>query len=130
MSARGVHFAVTPAQTKRLLAAKSDRKLMDLVEEIEEAASGGGGSTGGGGGGKASVRCRPGAEDRRSVRAISTVVVSPSCAASAASSSRTSVIDGRAAGSASRSLSNGSVRGPHRRGGSIRPPATRCNCCS
>jgi hypothetical protein len=37
MSARGVHFAVTPAQAKALLAAKSDRKLMGLVEEIEEA---------------------------------------------------------------------------------------------
>ena len=37
MSARGVHFAVTPAQEKRLLAAKSGRKLMELVEEIEEA---------------------------------------------------------------------------------------------
>jgi hypothetical protein len=35
MSARGVHFAVTPAQEKQLLAAKSDRKLMELVEEIE-----------------------------------------------------------------------------------------------
>jgi hypothetical protein len=37
MPARGVHFAVTPAQEKALLAAKSDRKLMELVEEIEEA---------------------------------------------------------------------------------------------
>jgi Domain of unknown function (DUF1877) len=37
MSARGVHFAVSPAQEKLLLAAKSDRKLMGLVEEIEEA---------------------------------------------------------------------------------------------
>jgi hypothetical protein len=37
MSARGVHFAVTPAQEKQLLAAKSDRKLMELVEQIEEA---------------------------------------------------------------------------------------------
>jgi len=37
MAARGVHFAVTPAQAKALLAAKSDRKLMDLVEEIEKA---------------------------------------------------------------------------------------------
>lgn len=37
MSARGVHFAVAPAQEKALLAAKSDRKLMELVEEIEEA---------------------------------------------------------------------------------------------
>jgi hypothetical protein len=37
MSARGVHFAVTPTQAKALLAAKSDRKLMGLIEEIEEA---------------------------------------------------------------------------------------------
>src|SRR6266851_7236776 len=37
MSARGVHFAVTPAQAKELLAAKSDRKLMGLIEAIEEA---------------------------------------------------------------------------------------------
>ena len=37
MSARGVHFAVPPAQEKLLLAAKSGRKLMRLVEEIEEA---------------------------------------------------------------------------------------------
>jgi hypothetical protein len=37
MSARGVHFAVSPAQEKRLLAAKSDRALMGLVGEIEEA---------------------------------------------------------------------------------------------
>lgn len=37
MSARGVHFAVTPPQEKALLAAKSDRKLMQIVEEIEEA---------------------------------------------------------------------------------------------
>src|SRR6516164_10101573 len=37
MSARGVHFAVTPAQEKQLLAAKSDRRLMELVAEIEEA---------------------------------------------------------------------------------------------
>jgi hypothetical protein len=36
MSARGVHFAVTPAQEKKLLAAKSDRKLVEVVEEIEE----------------------------------------------------------------------------------------------
>jgi len=35
MSARGVHFAVPPAQEELLLAAKSDRKLMGLVEEIE-----------------------------------------------------------------------------------------------
>jgi hypothetical protein len=37
MSARGVHFAVTSAQARQLLAAKSDRKLMGLIEEIEEA---------------------------------------------------------------------------------------------
>jgi hypothetical protein len=37
MSARGVHFAVTAAQTKAILAAKSDGKLMTLIEEIEEA---------------------------------------------------------------------------------------------
>jgi hypothetical protein len=37
MSARGVHFAITSAQEKAVLAAKSDRKLMELVEEIEEA---------------------------------------------------------------------------------------------
>jgi hypothetical protein len=37
MSARGVHFAVTPAQARPLLAAKSDRKLMALIDEIEEA---------------------------------------------------------------------------------------------
>jgi hypothetical protein len=37
MSARGVHFAVTTAQQKALLTAKSDRKLMELVENIEEA---------------------------------------------------------------------------------------------
>jgi hypothetical protein len=36
MSARGVHFAVTAAQEMALLAAKSDRKLMELVEHIEE----------------------------------------------------------------------------------------------
>ena len=37
MSARGVHFAVTAVQEKQLLAVKSDRRLMELVEEIEEA---------------------------------------------------------------------------------------------
>ena len=37
MAGRGVHFAVNPAQEKRLLATKSDRKLMGLVGEIEEA---------------------------------------------------------------------------------------------
>src|SRR5215813_8772459 len=36
MSARGVHFALTPAHAKSLLAAKSDNKRMELVEEIEE----------------------------------------------------------------------------------------------
>jgi hypothetical protein len=36
MSARGVHFAITPAQEKQILRAKSDRKLMELVDEIEE----------------------------------------------------------------------------------------------
>jgi hypothetical protein len=37
MSARGVHFAVTSAKGKQLFAAKSDRKVMELVEQIEEA---------------------------------------------------------------------------------------------
>ena len=37
MSARGVHFALKPAHEKSLLAAKSDNKRMELVEEIEEA---------------------------------------------------------------------------------------------
>lgn len=37
MSERGVHFAVTSAQARELLAAKSDRKLMGLIETIEEA---------------------------------------------------------------------------------------------
>jgi hypothetical protein len=37
MAGRGVHFAITPAQEKQLLAAKSDRKLMGLVGKIEEA---------------------------------------------------------------------------------------------
>jgi hypothetical protein len=37
MSARGVHFAVTPIRARALLAAKSDRKLMGLIEQIEEA---------------------------------------------------------------------------------------------
>ena len=36
MSARGVHFALTPTQAKQLLAAKSDRKLMGLIDAIEE----------------------------------------------------------------------------------------------
>jgi hypothetical protein len=37
MSARGVHFAITPAQERQLLAARSGRKLMELIEEIEDA---------------------------------------------------------------------------------------------
>lgn len=37
MSARGVHFAVTPAHARALLAAKTDRKLMGLIDAIEEA---------------------------------------------------------------------------------------------
>jgi hypothetical protein len=37
MSDRGVHFAVTPAQARALLAAKSDRKLLALIDELEEA---------------------------------------------------------------------------------------------
>jgi hypothetical protein len=37
MSARGVHFAVTPSQARMLQAAKSDRKLMALIEQLEEA---------------------------------------------------------------------------------------------
>ena len=37
MPGRGVHFAVTPTQARELLAAKSDRKLMALIEAIEEA---------------------------------------------------------------------------------------------
>jgi hypothetical protein len=36
MSALGVHFAVTPAKGRELLAAKSDRKLMGLIEALEE----------------------------------------------------------------------------------------------
>lgn len=36
MSARGVHFAVTAAQAQALLDAKSDQKLMRLIDEIEE----------------------------------------------------------------------------------------------
>jgi hypothetical protein len=36
MSARGVHFAISSGQGKQLLAAKSDRKLMALVDELEE----------------------------------------------------------------------------------------------
>lgn len=37
MSARGVHFAVTQAQAQALLTTKSDRELMRLVGEQEEA---------------------------------------------------------------------------------------------
>ncbi|MFZ8477657.1 DUF1877 family protein, partial [Staphylococcus aureus] len=37
MSARGVHFAVTTEHEKQLLAARSDRKLTELVEKIEKA---------------------------------------------------------------------------------------------
>jgi hypothetical protein len=36
MSARGVHFAVTKAQARALLAAKSDRALMSLIDQIEQ----------------------------------------------------------------------------------------------
>ena len=36
MSARGVHFAVSSTQARKLLAARSDRKLMSLIEQIEE----------------------------------------------------------------------------------------------
>lgn len=37
MSARGVHFAVSSEQERALLAAKSDDKLMDVIDAIEEA---------------------------------------------------------------------------------------------
>jgi hypothetical protein len=37
MAGRGVHFAVTASQADALLAAKSDRKLMPIVAQIEEA---------------------------------------------------------------------------------------------
>jgi hypothetical protein len=37
MSALGVHFALTTAQARNLLAAKSDRKLIALIEQIERA---------------------------------------------------------------------------------------------
>jgi hypothetical protein len=37
MSALGVHFAVTSAQARALLAAGSDRALMALIHELEEA---------------------------------------------------------------------------------------------
>jgi hypothetical protein len=37
MAGRGVHFAVTASQAEALLAAKSDRKLMPIVAQIEEA---------------------------------------------------------------------------------------------
>jgi Domain of unknown function (DUF1877) len=37
MGALGVHFALTKDQADSVLAAKSDRKLMDLVEQMEKA---------------------------------------------------------------------------------------------
>jgi hypothetical protein len=37
MSARGVHFAVTPARARELVAAKSDRKLTALIDALEAA---------------------------------------------------------------------------------------------
>jgi hypothetical protein len=37
MSARGVHFAITSGQAGALVSTKSDRKLMPLIEQIEEA---------------------------------------------------------------------------------------------
>jgi hypothetical protein len=37
MGCRGVHFAVTSAQARALRAAKSDRELMPLIEQIEGA---------------------------------------------------------------------------------------------
>jgi Domain of unknown function (DUF1877) len=36
MANRGVHFALTDAQTEAVLAAKNDRELMSVIEEIEE----------------------------------------------------------------------------------------------
>src|SRR2546423_4290438 len=36
MSSLGVHFAITVAQARALLSAKSDRKLMSIIEQIEE----------------------------------------------------------------------------------------------
>ena len=36
MAGRGVHFALTADQASALLAAKSDRKLVPLIEQIEE----------------------------------------------------------------------------------------------
>src|SRR5262245_9820060 len=36
MSALGVHFAVTPAQARPLLAAKSDRALMAQIDQLED----------------------------------------------------------------------------------------------
>ena len=36
MAGRGVHFAVTADQVSALLAAKSDRKLIPLIDQIEE----------------------------------------------------------------------------------------------
>src|SRR4051794_26457776 len=87
--------------------------------------SGGGGSTAAGAG-RVAVNW-PAA--RRSVRASSTVVVSPSRATRRASSSRTCGIVGRAAGCASSICSRGRVSEPHRCGGRIAPAATRCSCC-
>jgi hypothetical protein len=37
MSARGVHFALTASRARELLAAKSDRALVALIDKIEEA---------------------------------------------------------------------------------------------
>lgn len=37
MSARGVHFAVIADHARAMLAAKSDSKVMELIEQIEEA---------------------------------------------------------------------------------------------
>jgi hypothetical protein len=37
MAGRGVHFAVTAARAKELLAARTDRQLMKLVDALEEA---------------------------------------------------------------------------------------------
>lgn len=36
MANRGVHFALTDAQTKALFAAKNQREIMSVIEEIEE----------------------------------------------------------------------------------------------
>jgi hypothetical protein len=37
MSARGVHFALTPTQARNVLTAKTDQELVRLVEQIESA---------------------------------------------------------------------------------------------